>query len=101
MIKRVDLMDNTSADGVPKLWQELISELQTNNTVMVDVIGSIMQDGYDVCPLGHEDDDDWRPGFDIAHSTMLVHMGQFFFDSIHAEERLTFKESGNFLRFLQ
>lgn len=30
---------------------------------------------------------------------MLVNLSQFFFDSMHTEERLTFSETSNFLRF--
>lgn len=37
--------------------------------------------------------------FDIAHSTFLVQLTQFFFDSIHAEERHTYHWTSHFLRF--
>ncbi len=30
---------------------------------------------------------------------MLVNLSQYFFDSIHSEERLTFCETSNFLKF--
>ncbi len=38
-------------------------------------------------------------GYDLRHRTMLVNMGQFFFDSIHSEERLAFHENSYFLKF--
>ena len=38
-------------------------------------------------------------GFDHAHSTALVNMGQFFWDAIHSEERLAFHENNNFVKF--
>lgn len=39
--------------------------------------------------------------FDQTHSTLLVNLGQFFFDSIHTEDRLLYKETNNFLKFFK
>jgi hypothetical protein len=51
----------------------------------------MMEDGYDDQGIMDE------TGFDVAHSTALVNLGQFFWDSIHTEERLAFNENSNFI----
>ena len=53
---------------------------------MADIVTILMEDGY-------------KNGYDLAHTTALVHFGQFFFDSIHTDERNAFSEKNNFLRF--
>ncbi len=53
----------------------------------------MMEDGYDDQGIMDE------TGYDVAHSTALVNLGQFFWDSIHTEERLAFSENNNFIRF--
>jgi hypothetical protein len=46
-------------------------------------------------------DEEWTgaPGYDIRHRTMLVNLSHLFLDNIHAEERLAFAETNNYLKF--
>jgi uncharacterized protein YbgA (DUF1722 family) len=61
---------------------------------MSNVVTVLMEEGYESMhdPLK-------RTGYDLAHSTMLVHLGSYFFDSIHSEERTAFSEKNSFMRF--
>jgi hypothetical protein len=38
-------------------------------------------------------------GYDIRHTNLLVNFSHLLLDNIHAEERMAFAETNNFLRF--
>jgi hypothetical protein len=63
--------------------------------VMTDLVEKVMAEGSSQMSLYDGD----NKVFDIAHSTFLVHLSQFFFDSIHSQERNCFAPTSNFLRF--
>lgn len=48
---------------------------------------------------GYDEERTGAPGYDIRHRTMLVNLSHLFLDNIHAEERLAFAETNNYLRF--
>ena len=54
---------------------------------MAEVVSTIMNEACN------------QQGYDIGHKTLLVYLSQFFWDSMHSEERLAFKETNNFLKF--
>lgn len=84
-----------------ELWKDLIFELQTNPSVLTDFFGEVMKNGF-VKNLPQEeskDDDMLDGGFDIQHTTMIVNMAQFFFDSVHKEERMAFHQTSHFMQF--
>ena len=84
-----------------ELWKDLIFELQTNPSVLTDFFGEVMKNGFVKQQPQEESKDDTTldHGFDIQHTTMIVNMAQFFFDSVHKEERMAFHQTSHFMQF--